>query len=89
MKEILARCASLAHLMPQDAEKLEQDIRDMISMADEIARVDCGGEESICGKPLEDFRADIPSDAPRDDALFDNAPNTCGGMLCVPHMTGV
>ena len=83
MKEVLKRLAALAYLELDDALKLEDDIRDMISMAECLSKLQTEELDDGFGMSLENLR----EDEARSDAE-NNTPAFADG-LCVPRIKGV
>lgn len=83
MKEVLKRCATLAHLDINDVSRLEADICDMISMADSLSKLDIEDVASGFALPLSEFRADEVENICADDAGY------IAADVCVPRISGV
>lgn len=84
MKEVLKRCATLAHLDINDVSRLEADICDMISMADDsLSKLDIEDVASGFALLLSEFRADEVKNICADDAGY------IAADVCVPRISGV
>ena len=83
MKEVLKRSAALAYLELDDALKLEDDIRDMISMAESLSKLQIEELDDGFGITLGNLREDeAKSDEQNNATAFTDG-------LCVPRIKGV
>lgn len=83
MKEVLKHSAELAYLELDDALKLEADIRDMISMADSLSKLqveelDVSFKVTLGNLREDEVRSDRLSKAP-----------AFAERICVPRIKGV
>ncbi len=87
MKEVLEKCAALAHLSQDDAYKLEQDVIDMIEMVRGLPDY-TNDEYDICIS-LQELRDDASDEFKEVEKLFENSEHVLNDSICVPKITGV
>jgi len=89
LKDILTYCTHLAYLDVTDVSRLEQDLNDMIVLADRLIELEILDSDLSATVSVEHLRNDMANSYQKVDMLFDNASNICDGGLCVPRVTGV
>ena len=87
IKELLKKCAALAHIAEQDACNLEQDIKDMIEMVNGLP--DSTWLENNRGVLLQELRDDEDNAFTESKKLFENSAHMSNGSICVPKINGV